>query len=270
MLCHFIATGLSRQLRFFPIRKDAKGRKDRSSASSDKAGAAACFYCLLFTTDYLPTKDPQVIRTFLFDMGNVLVHFCHDRMCRQIGALCGQSGADIRKLLIDSGLQWDFERGRLTEEQFHRTFQQIVQRELVLADLVRAGSDIFELNTSIVPILDELKARGHRLVLLSNTSVSHFQFVQQSFDVLQRFDAFTLSFEVGAIKPEPAIFEAALKAIDCAPEECFYTDDVADYIRAARNYGLQAEVFTDSAHLLQQLEHRGISLSQSRHERFSA
>lgn len=26
----------------------------------------------------------KTIRTLLFDMGNVLVHFCHDRMCEQI------------------------------------------------------------------------------------------------------------------------------------------------------------------------------------------
>ncbi len=32
------------------------------------------------------------IKTFLFDMGNVLVKFCHERMCRQIGELCGHEG----------------------------------------------------------------------------------------------------------------------------------------------------------------------------------
>ena len=42
-----------------------------------------------------------MIRTCLFDMGNVLLHFCHERMCAQIGGLCGRTAAEVRALLID-------------------------------------------------------------------------------------------------------------------------------------------------------------------------
>ena len=193
-------------------------------------------------------------------MGNVLVHFCHDRMCRQIGALCGQTGPDIRKLLFDSELQWKFERGRLSEREFHAELSRLVAAELALEALVEAGSDIFQLNEPIVPILESLKSQGKRLVLLSNTSVSHFEFVKRRFDVLQHFDDYVLSYEVGALKPEPAIFEAALRKIECAPQECFYTDDIAAYIAAAREHGLEAEVFTTAEALRGHLATRGVEV----------
>src|SRR5690606_35053307 len=109
-----------------------------------------------------------------------------------------------------------------------------------------AVSDIFTLNEPMVPLLDALKARGHRLVLLSNTCVSHFEFASARFDVLQRFDDFVTSFTTGAIKPERAIFESALRRIECEPEECFYTDDIAQYVEVGRSFGLQGEVFTDA------------------------
>jgi putative hydrolase of the HAD superfamily len=201
-----------------------------------------------------------VIRTFLFDMGNVLVHFCHDRMCAQIGALCGRSGAEVRTLLIDSGLQWDFERGRLSEDQFRRRLETVTGCQLDLAKLRHAGSDIFSLNEPIVPVLDALKQRDYRLVLLSNTSIAHFEFVSENFDVLSRFDECVTSYRVGAVKPERPMYEAAQRAIRCAPDECFYTDDIPGYIDAARSYGFQAEVFSDVPALLQQLAHRGITL----------
>ena len=201
-----------------------------------------------------------MIRTCLFDMGNVLVHFCHDRMCRQIGALCGQTGPDIRKLLFDSELQWKFERGRLSEREFHAELSRLVAAELVFEALVEAGSDIFQLNEPIVPILETLKAKGKRLVLLSNTSVSHFEFVRRRFDVLRHFDDYVLSYEVGALKPEREIFEAALRKIECAPEECFYTDDIAAYIAAAREHGLEAEVFTTAEALREHLATRGVEV----------
>jgi len=201
------------------------------------------------------------IRTFLFDMGNVLVHFSHERMCAQMGALCGRSGPEIRGLLFDTGLQGDFERGHVSESTFHRRLEAAVGRPVDFEALRLAGSDIFQLNSSIVGVLDALRGRGHRLVMLSNTSVSHYEFVRERFDLLDRFDDFVLSFRVGALKPDAAIFSAALEAIHCDPAECFYTDDIPVYVEAGRNFGLQAEVFTDTAALLEQLRARGISLS---------
>lgn len=200
------------------------------------------------------------IETFLFDMGNVLVHFSHDLMCEQMGALCGHSGADVRRLLLDSGLQWEFERGRISIEQFHTRFQEAVGRPVDMDKLLHAGSDIFRLNESLVPVIDTLKQRGHRLVLLSNTSVAHFGFIHDRWDILQRFDDFVVSYKVGAIKPEAAMFETALQRIHCPPTACLYTDDIPEYVARAREFGLQAEVFTNTAAYVRHLRDRGIEL----------
>jgi glucose-1-phosphatase len=199
-----------------------------------------------------------MIQTFLFDMGNVLVHFCHERMCRQLAAVCGSQDAEMHKYLFGEGILAEFECGRLSEPQLHRLLEQRYGRTLGLDDLITAGSDIFTLNESIVPVLDSLKTAGYRLVLLSNTSISHLQWVQRQWDVLDRFDHLVTSYQAGATKPHPAIYEAALQAAGCAPSECFYTDDIPAYIDAARRLGIDAEVFTDTPALRQQLALRGI------------
>ncbi len=201
-----------------------------------------------------------MIRTCLFDMGNVLVFFSHDRMCEQLGDLCGRSADEMRRLLFDSGVQWNYERGWLSPEQFHDWFQTTTGCSTPIADLNRAGADIFWLNTPIVPVLDRLKELGLRLVLLSNTCLTHFEWIRDHFDVLQRFDRFVTSCGAGAIKPEPAIYTAALREIGCRPEECFYTDDIPSYVAAGREHGLRAELFTDVPALLKQLQGCGVPL----------
>lgn len=201
-----------------------------------------------------------MIRTVFFDMGNVLVHFSHERMCRQIGELCGRDADTIRRLLFDTGLQFDFERGRLSEAEMHERVQTAVGCELDYGRMVRAVSDIFHLNESIVPVVQAVKAHGLRTVLLSNTCVSHLNWVQSKFTILAGFDHFVTSCGVGAIKPEPAIFEAALAAAHCEPGECFYTDDIAEYVTAARTYGIDAEVYTDTLALVEHLRKRGIDV----------
>ena len=201
-----------------------------------------------------------MLSTIVFDMGNVLVHFSHAKMCAQMAEVCGVTRGEMERQLIDSGLQWNFERGRLSPQQLHQQAEALFERTLDFEALRLAASDIFQLNAPIVPVLDELKARGHRLVLLSNTSVWHFEFIRDRFDVLDRFDDYVLSYEAGAIKPEPPIFEAALARLQCAPGEAFYTDDIPLYVETGRKYGMQAEVFTTVPQLLVYLQQRGVVL----------
>lgn len=201
-----------------------------------------------------------MIRTFLFDLGNVLLHFSHEQMCAQMGALCGKTTAEMQALLFDGGRQLSIERGAIGEDEFHRWFIETAGTDVPLEKLRIASSDIFVLNAPMPAILAELKRRGHRLVLLSNTSVSHFEFVRSRWDILDAFDDYVLSYRVGACKPEPAIFEAALKVIECEPGECFYTDDIAAYVEMGRQHGLQAEVFTTVDALKGHLAARGIDL----------
>lgn len=198
------------------------------------------------------------LKTLLFDMGNVLVFFSHDRMCRQIADVVGCTPGTMRRQLFDSELQWEFERGRITEDAFHQKLESMFHRAISFDALRRATADIFEPNTEILPLLDRLKSRGLRLVLMSNTCITHYDWVRSRYDLLDSFDDVTLSFEAGAIKPEDAIYEDALQRIGCAPQECFYTDDIPTYVEKGRSFGLHAEVFTSVNELRRQLAERGV------------
>jgi HAD superfamily hydrolase (TIGR01549 family) len=201
-----------------------------------------------------------MLRTVVFDMGNVLLHFSHARMCRQMAEVCGCSHDDMRRWLFDDRWELSFERGDISEDKFHRLIAERAGRTVDRDALRHAASDIFVLNEPIVPVVDALKSAGLRLVLLSNTHEWHLAHVRQQFDVLDRFDDFVTSYSARAVKPEPAIFAAALERLGCAPQEAFYTDDIADYIEVGRRHGLRAEVFTDVPSLQGHLAALGLHL----------
>jgi HAD superfamily hydrolase (TIGR01549 family) len=198
------------------------------------------------------------VRTLLIDLGNVLLYFSHERMCGQIAEACQAPLADLRQILFNEQLQRRFERGEISEDGFREALETALGRPLDAQALRRAGSDIFTLNEPMVPLLDRWKRDGYRLVLLSNTCVTHYEWVRANFDLHNRFDHCVLSFRVGAAKPEAAIFQAALEIIDCAPEDCFYTDDIEEYVDRGRSFGLRAEVFRDVPTLRRQLEQLGV------------
>lgn len=202
------------------------------------------------------------IETCFFDMGNVLVYFSHDIMYRNVAALCGVSAERARELLALKGLNEQLERGAVTEEQFHAEVESALGRQIDIDDLRIAVADIFHLNESIVPLLQELKSLGIRLVLLSNTSITHLRFIKQQFDVLSWFDDMTTSCESKALKPETAIYNDALARANCPPEHCFYTDDIEDYVVKARQFGINAEVYSETTHTRAALRNLGVPVSE--------
>ncbi len=201
-----------------------------------------------------------MIRTFLFDLGNVLLHFSHRRMCEQIGAILGKTADEVQAALFGSDLLHELECGRASEEDFQQQLEQSLNVTVEREALRLAASDIFTLNAPMPDLLRQLKSQGFRLVLVSNTSLPHIEWVRKRFDVLDRFDELVLSYEIGAVKPDPAFFSQALAAANCKPAECFYTDDISEYVEAARQLGIIAEVFTDASSLVEKLQNQGINI----------
>ena len=201
-----------------------------------------------------------MMRTLIFDLGNVLVYFSHERMFRQIGDLVHRSGDEVQRLLMDSDLLARYECGAITTHDLHQTIEQILQQPIHFESLVLAASDIFWRNQSIEPVIDRLAAQGYPLVLLSNTCKSHVQWLDGRVPVLRHFRRRVLSFEVGARKPEPVIFEAAACVAGVPPKNCFFTDDTPGHVEAARQFDFDAVAYRDTSELVAELGFRGITL----------
>ena len=185
----------------------------------------------------------MTIRSVVFDMGRVLVHFSHDRMFEAMGQVCGSTGQQIRDWLWDSGLQQRFERGEIDAQAVREELERRAGCAIDQDALMRAASDIFTLNEPLLPLIDRLKEAGYRLVVLSNTCPPHVEWITRHWDVLERFDACVFSYEVRAMKPEPEIYRVAVAESGCEAEECFFVDDLAENVEAARREGMCGAVF---------------------------
>jgi HAD superfamily hydrolase (TIGR01509 family) len=90
------------------------------------------------------------------------------------------------------------------------------------------------------PALEELRARGVRLVCVSNWDCSLSRVLQRC-DLLDRLDGVVSSAEAGVRKPDPAIFRPALALAECGPEEALHVGDTPEEdLAAARGAGIEA------------------------------
>jgi FMN phosphatase YigB (HAD superfamily) len=195
-------------------------------------------------------------RTIFFDLGNVLIFFDHQKMCQQVSDYTGLDMdwvVEVMQKYMDP-----YERGSADSKMIYDEICRMAQKKLDFSTLMHAVSDIFQPNVETIAIAHEVKARGHRIFLLSNTCDAHFAHASKQFPFLKIFDGFVLSYEVGARKPEKKIYEKALEIAGCQNKESFYTDDIAAYVESARSLEIDAEQYTTPQNLKQHLILRGI------------
>jgi putative hydrolase of the HAD superfamily len=91
----------------------------------------------------------------------------------------------------------------------------------------------------VVPALDDL-SRDHRLLVLSNFD-RRLRSILVGHDLLKYFEQVIISSEVGAAKPHSRMFQAALAAGGCLPQEALHIgDDVKCDLAGAQNCGIHA------------------------------
>jgi len=182
-------------------------------------------------------------------------------MVQNISGVSGVSDDVVRAFLFERGFQEAIETGKVTEEQFHAEYQAHSGAVVSIDEIREAVGDIFELNSEMIPLLEELRSLDVRLVLLSNTCVTHIEYVKRKWNFLELFDAITTSWEVGALKPDPLIYESAIRQANCPAADCFFTDDIEDYVNQAQTMGIQAHVFQNAETTRSVLQDLGIPLS---------
>ena len=209
------------------------------------------------TTDMSASSEPEFI---YFDLGNVLLYFDHENACRQMAEVADIDPAMVRRVVFDSGLELRYEAGEISCREFYDEFCQATDTRPDYNVLERAGSAIFELNVSIVPVVAHLWEAGYRLGMLSNTSPCHYRyFADGRFRMIpEAFETIVLSYEVGVVKPDAKIFHAAIGRAGVPPERIFYVDDVSGHVDAARRQGIDAVQYTTTGDLVAELRRRGV------------
>ena len=78
-----------------------------------------------------------------------------------------------------------------------------------------------------VPTLRELKRRGYKLGVIANQNYGT-EMRLKNWNLLRFFEVIAASADLGMAKPDPAIFEWALKQADCSPQNAVMVGDRMD------------------------------------------
>lgn len=132
------------------------------------------------------------------------------------------------------------DRGHITQAEFFTQISELTGsspervEDVINADMGK--------NTQLLMYIKELK-KTHKIGLISNVSSNWVRDTFLSPDELTLFDDIVLSYDVGLIKPEKAIYELSAGNLNCKIEECLFIDDSEGHCQGAINAGMQSFVY---------------------------
>ncbi|MDB9529168.1 HAD family phosphatase [Oscillatoria sp. CS-180] len=179
-----------------------------------------------------------MITHIVLDMGGVLVQL---EWAERISSLLGRSVPidELHHLWINAQSTVDFESGRTDFDEFAIAF--IEEFGLSVAP-EKVQQEFLEFVQAPMAHCNEVLAllkQNYHLSLLSNTNPAHYERLRDRYDFFRYFDSLFLSYKLGKMKPDAAIFQYVLAELETASETVAFFDDGARNVETACQLGIQ-------------------------------
>jgi putative hydrolase of the HAD superfamily len=179
-------------------------------------------------------SNPKVV---IFDLGKVLLEFDYWRAARALAESSDLSAEEIKRLIDQSPLLGRYESGGMTDHEFYLELKRLALLRLDEQQFRSIFADIFDEIPSMVALQQDLRSRGVRSYIFSNTNGIAISHVREKFAFFNGFNGYILSYEAGALKPHAPIYEAVERLTGMRGTDLLYIDDRPENIETGRSRG---------------------------------
>ena len=189
------------------------------------------------------------IEAVIFDLGRVLVAIDDTLLTERLfhGLDTTDSRQLARQTMADPAMV-EFNTGRIGPETFYEKMRQTYRWDLDFDAFRSLWCRIFYPMEGMENLIRQLHKRV-KLGLLSDTDPLHWHYIITTWPWLAIFEKPALSFQLGVMKPDPAIYLTAAENADTPPENCLYVDDLEENVKGARVVGMSAVRFKNMTQL---------------------
>jgi putative hydrolase of the HAD superfamily len=179
------------------------------------------------------------ISAVCFDLGKVLLHFDWQLMLDRVAEKSPLPPGEILRLLKEDRQILAYEVGGITSARFFSHLKKLLRYKGTAKELRACFSDIFTPLTEHIA-LAALLAPHYPLAIISNTNEAHIVHAEATYSFFSLFPVRIYSHQVKAMKPDRAIYQAALAALGgIDPLETLFIDDIEANILGAVQLGWQ-------------------------------
>ncbi len=171
------------------------------------------------------------IKNVVFDLGGVIMTLSREQAVRAFVEIGVTNADELLDACHQQGIFQEVEDGRLDAEEFCQALEKLSGRKLTYEEVERGWMGfVVEVPSYKVDYMDDLRRRGYKVYILSNTNPFIARWARSKEFANGRSladcsDAMVLSYEVHSMKPDRGIFDALIKETGLIPEESVFLDD---------------------------------------------
>ncbi len=173
------------------------------------------------------------VKAVVFDLGKVLVDFDYGIAARKLAEKSAAPRADIQRIIDQSPLLFRYESAGMTTAEFFDEVRKQIGFRGTFDEFAAAFADIFTEIPAMTKLHAELRQRGSRTLVLSNTNEIAIAHVRRNFPFFANFSDYIFSFEHGVLKPRDRLYEITEERSGCRGQEILFIDDRRENVDGA-------------------------------------
>jgi len=147
-----------------------------------------------------------------------------------------------------------YKTGKMTDQEFWSFAIKEWGINLTVKEVIEILINGYEVNDEVVKVVREVRKNGYETCICSNNFPARINRLQERFGFLNDFDVVALSYEVGATKPSPKIFQDLVDKAGVNPEEIIFADDNEENLTGAKKLGIQTFFYEGFDKFLEKLK----------------
>lgn len=184
---------------------------------------------------------PEKPEAMLFDVGNVLLRLHMEKFFGALAAVAPRLDPETihAELKREDGPHLAYERGEISGEDFFKALKARYEIPWDYTTWLSHWLDFFLPNRPMEILIAKLSGKV-RLFALSNTNADHYALFMRDYRLFDAFENVMGSQELGLRKPDPKIYEEALRRLAIPAEKIIYVDDLQANIDQGERHGMRS------------------------------
>ena len=204
---------------------------------------------------------PQKIRAVISDIGRVIVGVDVSRAMQGLSSGIALSPREIWSAIEKDPRFPDLQDGRISARDWHLHIVRRLGGNLTYEQFIQAWNAALLPETLQPDSLWAGLSKKYKLALLSNTDPIHVAHMESTFTFFNYFPVRIYSCAAGMSKPNPAIYQEALRASKVKANEAVYIDDLEENVAAAKALGMIGIHLPIPARLPEALKSAGVAIA---------
>ncbi len=201
-----------------------------------------------------------MIKAIIFDVGGVLLRTHNHNYRRTWEKKLGLKEGESEQIVFNSEMGQKAQLGHITHAELWRWVG--TQLGMVNGDLAEFQQDFWAgdvLDMDLVELIRQANGR-FQTAIISNYNDNLRRELTHDYHIADLFDEIIISAEEKVMKPDPKIYQIALKRLGRKPEEAVFIDDFQHNIDGAHEVGMAGIHFTPAINLKDELIALGIDI----------